>query len=112
MEYREIKRLSREDLRAAAESGDDRAWVEAMLGVARFDPDLKWIESYLLERFDEPSFTLRRGAIQALAELAGRHGIANKELVISRLRQAGADTKLSGVAGDAIDDIALFTAIE
>lgn len=112
MEYGEIKRFTRKDLQAAAESGDDRAWVEAMLGLARFDPDLKWIESYLLERLDERSFTLRWGAIQGLAELARRHGISNKELVIGRLRQAGTDTELSGIADDAIDDIESFTTNE
>jgi hypothetical protein len=109
MEYREIKHLTRDDMRAAAESNDDRAWVDAMLSLARFDPDLQWIESYLLERLGEPSFTLRWGAIQALAEMARRHGISNKTLVVSRLLQAGADPKLSGIVGDAIDDIESFT---
>lgn len=112
MKYRHAKRLSREELQAAAESGDERVWVEAMLDLARFDPDLKWTESYILEQLEEPSLTLRWGAIQALAELAGRHGISNKELVIGRLRQAGADIELSGIVGDAIDDIESFTTTE
>lgn len=73
MECRETGRLSREDLRAATESGDDRARVDAMLGLARFDPDPEWVESYILEQLGELSFTLRWGAIQALAELARRH---------------------------------------
>lgn len=108
MEYREIEPASRQQMQTAAAAGDERGWVEAMLSLARFEPDTTWIEAYLLERLAETSHALRWGAVQALAELARRGGISDKELVITRLRQAAADAKLGGIIEDAIDDIEMF----
>lgn len=109
MEYREVRPLGRQDADAARLAGDDRAWVDAMLGIARHDPDQEWAESYLLARTTESSHVVQWGAVQALAELARNGGITDEAGVMRRLRELLDHPKIGGVVQDAIDDLITFS---
>jgi cytosine/adenosine deaminase-related metal-dependent hydrolase len=109
MEYREVRPLGRQDAEAARLSGNNRDWVDAMLGIARYDPDRKWAEDYLLARTYEPSDAVQWGAVQALAELARNGGITDRSEVMRRLRELLNHPKIGGIAGDAIDDLIAYS---
>lgn len=109
MEYQEVRHLGRQDANAAEMAGDERAWVDAMLGIARYEPDREWAEKYFIARMGEPSFAVRWGAIQALAELVRNGGLIDQTTVLRNLRELLDDPKLGGVAQDTIDDVMMYS---
>lgn len=110
MEYQEVQHLGRQDANAAEMAGDERAWVDAMLGIARYEPDREWAEKYFIDHMGEgSSFAVRWGAIQSLAELVRNGGLIDQATVLKNLRELLNDLKLGGVAQDTIDDITMYS---
>ncbi len=105
MEYQEIRYQGRRHAISMAESGNDREQVNAVIGMARFDEDPKWVENYLLSRLDDSSMTVRWGVIKALAELTRRSYPFDRDLIVQRLHAMSKIGVLRAAIDDAMDDI-------
>lgn len=110
MHYQKIEPIPQQEAELAFKQGNDEAICDALLSVALYDADWKWVESYCLKFLEYPDKNVRAVAATSLGHLARIHGTIDSDTVIPALQAhfTDPDPEVSGRAPDALDDINMF----
>lgn len=111
-EYREPLPMSRTDAKEALRSGDPWRLRETIIRLALHDPDWRWVQGLCLQYLESPDDSVRSVAAISLGHLARIHGTIDRESVVPALERLLDDKEVSGIAGDALDDIGMFASEE
>jgi hypothetical protein len=102
----------RAEMLDALSSGDVSKSTRALLSLTYNDPDRLWVEGLLLEQLREGNDPqLRSLAITCMGHLGRIHGSVSARLV-KCLEGLLGDSRLGGIAEDAIGDIRHFATVD
>jgi hypothetical protein len=108
--YREVPEWDREFSLLELQSGEDARVAEALLAITHNDGDWRFVQELLIEYAANESSGVRCMALLCFGHLARIHSTLDKDRVIPILKAALADSDwyIAGVAGDALEDVAIF----
>jgi hypothetical protein len=102
------KPLLRADAEEKLRSADSTSRVDALLALAFYDSDWRWVQDRCLSMLDDPHVDVRAMAALCFGHLARIHRQLDLDRVIPALK-AVLDTPVVGAkARDALDDIEVF----
>lgn len=102
----------RAEMLHALSSDDLSRSTRALLSLTYNDPDRIWVEGLLLEQLrDENDPQLRSLAVTCMGHLGRIHGVVSARLV-SCLEGLLEDSRLGGIAEDALGDVRHFAMVE
>jgi HEAT repeat protein len=107
--YEKPRRFSKADAALAFEGGVPRETSEALISLALYEEDWRWVQEAALRYLEHPNADLRMTAALALGHLARLHGNLDTDRVVPALRKLLSDPITAGRASDALDDIEMFT---
>jgi hypothetical protein len=107
MRYREVLPISRQEAEASLVSDDSDRVIGALLSLAYFDEDLRWVEAQCVRLATHSDEYVRGTVATCLMHLARIHGTLDWQLVGSPLEALRADRSewVSEQADAAIKDI-------
>ena len=108
MKYSTPPRLSRKQATADLASADSRKRVDALLSLALYDSDWRWVQDQCLRLLADPEEDVVATAILGLGHLARLHQRLDLERVLPPLITLQADQRFSGRVSDAFADIRMF----
>ncbi|WP_165497004.1 hypothetical protein [Phytopseudomonas dryadis] len=108
MDYREPQYLDRQSAENAFTSKDAKVICDALISVALYNSDWKWVQDKCLEFLDAENPEIRGLAATCFGHIARIHRRLDKEVVISALHEHLQDDAISGQVSDALDDIDMF----
>ena len=92
--------------------GDKSSAIDALMYACFYIDDADWIQKQCLDILNrDVDKEVKNLAITCLGHVARIHTKINKEKVLPVLRKLLSDPEFSGAAGDALDDIDIFTRI-
>ena len=105
MQYMEVTPISREE--AVDRFGSDDSWNirDALLRVAYFDPEWRWVQNQCIELSSHPDASVRIIAAICLSHIARIHGELDLDRVLPVLRNLLDDPEVRGTAEDVIKDV-------
>jgi hypothetical protein len=103
--YENPTELPRSVACAQLKEGDAKARIQALLSLALYDPDWRWVQDKSLELLHDADSDVVSTAILAIGHLARRHRSLELDRVLPELHRLRADPAFSGRAGDVLDDI-------
>jgi hypothetical protein len=108
MKYEEVKRMSREEADLAFHGGNPTEIVNALLSMAYYDSDWRWVQERCLEFLRFPNEVVCGTAVTCLGHLARIHRHLDLIVVLPALQELLHVPTLAGKVEDAMDDISLF----
>ena len=108
MKYSVPPRLSRKQATDDLASADSRKRVDALLSLALYDSDWRWVQDQCLRLLADSEEDVVATAILGLGHLARLHQRLDLDQVLPRLKTLQADPRFGGRVSDAYDDIRLF----
>jgi hypothetical protein len=91
MMYAPIPRISRDEAETAFAQDDPHEVVKALLGLALYDPDWRWVQAQCLRFCRDARREIRRTVPLCFMHLAYIHRTLDTELVLPALEQLRAD---------------------
>jgi hypothetical protein len=108
MIYEEMQPISRIEAQRVAASGDADAICRAIISLALFDNDWRWVQDWCLRLASDDRSQVRGCAATSLGHLARIHGHLDLARVVPVLEQLTEDSEVGGQADDALGDIQMF----
>jgi hypothetical protein len=108
MRYQEVQPISRMEAEAALAGDSESAIVDALLRIAYYEADWRWVQNKCIIFLQSTSQVVRQTAIQCLGHVARIHGALDLDIVMPRLQELQGEPTISGFIEDAIDDIHIF----
>ncbi len=107
-EYQEITPISREDAGAII-SGDRPGDIPlALIRLAYYDPDWRWVQNLCISLADHKNKWVRRACVASFSHLARIHGKIEREKVNPVLTRLLDDPEVKGEAQDTIEELDIF----
>jgi hypothetical protein len=100
--------MSREEAVTLLSGMDGRQRIDALLSLALYDPDWRWVQDQSLSLLHDRDFDVAATAIIALAHLARLHQQLDLQRVLPALAELKADERLAGRVNDALEDIQIY----
>lgn len=100
--------ITRDEIKDRLTAEDENASAEALIRMSLWESDWEWAESICLTLLANDKKRVRTAALIALGHLARRFHKLHLELVIPAINKLLCDPDCQGVAGDVLDDIAVF----
>ena len=110
MKYHEVLPMSRSELEAGIDSGNQKAIIEALLSAAFYDADWRWVQEICLRFLDHTDTNVRWIAATCLGHIARIHKVLDLDLVLPKLVSLKADPAIGPSVETALDDIRFFCA--
>jgi hypothetical protein len=109
MLYQSVQPISRSEAERIFAGNDEHEICNALVGVAFYDSDWKWVQDQCLRFLDTPDIAIgiRSLAATCLGHLARIHKTIDLNKVIPVLESLLNEPNM-GTAGDALDDIEMF----
>ncbi len=109
MRYEAPQPINRSEAERIFAGNDEAAICNALVGVAFYDPDWKWVQTLCLKFLETPDTSkgVRSLAATCLGHVARIHRIIDLDIVVPLLESLLDDPEM-GTAGDALDDIRVF----
>lgn len=104
--------MSRSELDALIDSGNEAAIIEALLSAAYYEPDWQWVQGVCLKFLDHADLGVRSNAAICLGHLARIHKKLDLELVLPKLLALKSDEALRPWAEEALGDIYFFLGVQ
>lgn len=108
MTYEPIEPISRADAEQAFGSAEPHEVVHALLGVALFDPDWRWVQRQCTALVTHPDVWVRRACATALLHLARIHRQLDMESALGVLNELATVTETRGDALDVLEEIRMY----
>ncbi len=108
LRYQELAPLSRAEAERRLLSDDPAVVCQALVDVAFYEPDWRWVQEHCLRLADSVDPSLRGIAATCLGHLARIHRTLDMDRALPVLRRLQQDEALHGQADDALDDIRTF----
>jgi len=105
MEYYEPLPMSRAELEASIESGNQTAITEALLSAAFFDPDWRWVQGICLRFLDHTDSIVRWYAACCIGHIARIHEVLDLDLVLPKLVSLKTDAAIGPYIEEVMEDI-------
>src|ERR1051326_2548243 len=84
------------------------AICDALVGIAYYDPDWRWVQSYCLLFLNHRDADIRGLAATCLGHLARIHRVIDLNIVLPELKKLLKDPEIGGRVEDALSDIEIF----
>ncbi len=108
MRFENPLRLTREQAAADLGSNDSQKRIDALLSLALYDPDWRWVQDQVVRLFADPDRDVVATAILGLAHLARLHRQLDLDRVLPLLKVLEADPWFASRVSDTYDDIRVF----
>jgi hypothetical protein len=108
MKYEAMHPISRAEAERMAASGDANAICRAIISLALFDDDWRWVQDWCLQLAADERPRVRGCAATSLGHLARINGVLDLDRVIPVLEELTDDHEVGGLAEDALADIHMF----
>ncbi|MGP7996181.1 MAG: hypothetical protein ACLPKI_02410 [Streptosporangiaceae bacterium] len=108
MKYEAMHPISRDEAERMAASGDANDICRAIISLALFDDDWRWVQDWSLQLAVDERSQVRGCAATSLGHLARIHGVLDLDRVIPVLERLAEDHEAGGRAEDALGDIRKF----
>lgn len=110
--YHEIPELSREEALRQLESADIGERAEALIALAYFDPDWRWVQSLCIDAIHGRFDGLRETGILCIGHTARVNRQIDLDIVLPLLYDLYRDPDLQGWAHNALSDIHVFVGFD
>ncbi|WP_159076082.1 hypothetical protein [Microvirgula aerodenitrificans] len=100
--------ISKQDAEALFESAQPEIICQALVSLAFYEQDWKWVQDKCLFFIQEKNPSVRRVAATCLGHVARIHGRLEKDKVVKKLRLHMSDHESIGSIEGALDDIEMF----
>src|ERR1700722_9774317 len=104
--------MSRRELEALIESGNENAIIAALLSGAYYDSDWRWVQGICLRFLDHADLGVRSNAAICLGHIARIHRNLDLEVVLPKLMALKSDTAIAPWVEDALEDIHFFLRVQ
>jgi hypothetical protein len=108
LEYEEIRPMSHAEAEEALAGNDPRSIARTLIAIGLHDEDWPWVQRHALKYLPHESEVVVSAAILSLAHTARVNRAIDKDLVIPALQSIANDSRYTGKAQDAMDDIDMF----
>jgi hypothetical protein len=108
LRYHEVLPITRQEAEAAFAAGRPEALTDALLSIAYYEPDWRWVQERCLQYARHQDLWVRRTAITCFGHLARIHRDLDEGFVLPLLEELRRDSELAGWVEDALDDINHF----
>jgi len=110
MKYVEIQEMSRDEAAAVLTNGTTDEKIIALLSLALYDNDSKWVETICADYLNDNNPSLRGIAVQCFGHLARIHRVIHDTVIIDKIYQLSNDDNqtVRGQAEGAISDFRIF----
>jgi hypothetical protein len=108
LKYVEPTPLSRDAAAVEIASGDPMRVAEALVSLAFFEEDWRWVQEICLAHFSSAEASVRSIAATCIGHVARIHRQLDLQRVVPMLRALMNDPETRGYAEDAWDDITMF----
>ena len=108
MKYKAPEAIPKQDAEALFESAQPEIICQALVSLAFYEPDWKWVQDKCLFFIQEKNPSVRRVAATCLGHVARIHGRLEKDKVVKELRLHMNDHELIESLEDALNDIEMF----
>lgn len=106
--YERIPEMTREEALALLKAADGLSRSRALLSLALYDPDWRWVQNLSLALIEDPHSDLKGTAALALAHLARIHRTLDLDVVLPALERLKNDKNIGGRVEDALSDIEIY----
>jgi hypothetical protein len=110
-EYKNPSKISRNEAIRIFSGGSTNEVCDALLAVAFYDKDWKWVQTQCLHFLNDADPDVRGLAATCLGHIARIHHKLERKLVVEALKSRFKDAKISEQIQDALDDIEMFLRI-
>lgn len=109
-QYEEVQPMRRRDAEFALQSEDALTVNRALVSIALFEPDWRWVQAQCIRLSSHSEPDIRSVSATCLGHLARIHGMIDRHEVEAVLHRLMRDSALSvrGDASDALDEVQLF----
>lgn len=108
LKYEEIHPMSHAEADEALASDDHHSIGRTLIAIGLHDEDWRWVQHLALKYLFHDSEVVVSAAILSLAHTARVNRSIDKDLVIPALQSIASDSRYTGKAQDALDDIGMF----
>ena len=108
MEYKNIEPIDKQTAEDAFESQKTEAICYALVAVAFYEQDWKWVQDKCLYFLQSNNPTVSGLAATCLGHVARIHRQLERRKVIDALRSLPEDSQIAGRVEDALDDIKMW----
>jgi hypothetical protein len=106
--YEPIPEMTRAEALGMLDGTDGLSRSKALLSLALYDPDWRWVQNLSLKLLDDPDSGLKGTAALALAHLARIHRALDLDVVLPALERLKSDRNIGGRVEDALSDIQIY----
>ena len=103
--------MSRGELEALIDSGNETAISDALLSAAYYDPDWRWVQGICLRFLGHTDLGVRSNAVICLGHIARIHKALDLEVVLPELLALKQDAAISPWVEEALEDIHFFLGV-
>jgi hypothetical protein len=104
--------MSRPELEALIESGNEKAIIDALLSAAYYDSDWRWVQGVCLRFLDHTDLRVRSNAAICLGHIARIHRNLDLDVVLPKLLALKGDAAIAPWVEDALEDIHFFLRVQ
>jgi hypothetical protein len=104
--------MSRGELEALIDSGNETAIIDALLSAAYYDPDWRWVQGICLRFLSHADLGVRSNAAICLGHIARIHKTLDLDLVLPKLVALKQDAAISRWVEEALEDIHFFLGVQ
>jgi hypothetical protein len=108
MQYQAVTPIRRAEAIQTFTSGDAWNICDALVRVAYFDPDWRWVQSKCIEFSSHPDAAVRIVTATCLSHVARIHRKLDLDKVLPVLRSLLDDPEVNGTAEDALEDVVWY----
>lgn len=108
MTYQDLPPIGHHEFDRALASNSTEEAAQAVLRMSLHEPDFEWAQQNCLLALADPRPEVRAAAITAAGHLARIHRAPLDSAIVEELRKLHLDSRFSGLAEDALDDIQMF----
>lgn len=105
MKYHEPLPMSRPEVEASIESGNQTAITEALLSAAFYDADWRWVQGLCLRFLDHTDPVVRWYAACCISHIARIHAVLDLDLVLPKLFSLKTDADIGPFIEEVLEDI-------
>lgn len=105
MKYHEPLPMSRPEVEAAIESGNQTAITEALLSAAFYESDWRWVQGLCLRFLDHTDPVVRWYAACCISHIARIHEVLDLDLVLPKLFSLKTDAEIGQFIEEVLEDI-------
>ena len=106
--YEPIPEMTRDEALGLLKAPDVLSRSKALLSLALYDPDWRWVQNLSLALIDDPDANLKGTAALALAHLARIHRTLDLDAVLPALERLKNDEVIGARVEDALSDIEIY----